>query len=293
MNYKTSNNIRTIIGIIVRGAAFFMFPAIFSSAFSGLKYICTQVGAGQMIELTTFLVTLIALIAFTTIFGRFFCGFFCAFGTYSDFLYTIATFVRKSFRKKFKIKKEIISLPKKLSNIFRYGKYVVLVVVLAMCVLQKTDDIARLSPWVPFSRLQSLMPLGTEGSIINVILLVLISIGMLFVPRFFCRFLCPLGAIFALLPHLPISVLTRDKSSCAKGCSLCEKNCPAELTLADKNSEERVNMGECFSCGKCVYKCPKQNASATINKAGIKGYILMIVKALILFALCYYLEIRG
>ena len=56
-------------------------------------------------------------------------------------------------------------------------------------------------------------------------LLVLILLGMAVQPRFFCQFLCPMGAVFALLPVLPFARLHRQSDGCIPGCNACKQQC--------------------------------------------------------------------
>ncbi len=288
MEYKRNKRIRFILSIVIRAIFFVLFPAIFSTAFSGIKYLCTCIAGQEAFEMNGFLITLIALVVFTIIFGRYFCGYGCVFGTYSDLLYHLALLVRGKIRKKKKKPQTTSLLSTRLGRIFSYGKYVVLLIVVLICLLSdQASKLGSYSPWTPFSRLHALqLP---EGCTFGILFLILISIGMLFIPRFFCRFLCPLGAIFSMLPILPISVVSRKKENCAKGCSLCQRNCPADLDLADEDNEVRSHMGECFHCAKCAYSCPKSNASAKTMPGGKAGFVWIIVKAALLFALCYYL----
>ena len=51
------------------------------------------------------------------------------------------------------------------------------------------------------------------GYIVGLVLLVLILVGMAFQERFFCRVLCPMGAVFSMLPVLPLFTLRRDVPS--------------------------------------------------------------------------------
>ncbi|SDB23773.1 4Fe-4S binding protein [Eubacterium oxidoreducens] len=289
MEIKKNKKIRLAISIIIRAVFFFLFPAIFSTAFSGIKYLCTTIISREPFEMNGFLITLIAILLFTIFFGRYFCGYGCVFGTYGDVLYQIASWVRTAFRKKMGKPKTLPKLSPTLGKIFSYGKYAVLLVVVLICLLSdKASQIGTISPWTPFSRLQALQA-PAKGSGLAIIFLILISIGMLLVPRFFCRFLCPLGAIFSLLPVLPFSVVTRKKEDCVRGCNLCERGCPADLQLADTQTEERQSMGECFNCSKCAYSCPKSNASAKTMPGGKIGFVWIIVKGAILFAICFYL----
>ena len=59
---------------------FLFLPSVFTAAFNGVKYIFTQIGQGEKIEMTAFVSALLLVCAFTIVFGRFFCGFACAFG---------------------------------------------------------------------------------------------------------------------------------------------------------------------------------------------------------------------
>ena len=90
--------------------------------------------------------------------------------------------------------------------------------------------------------------------------LVLILAGMVFCERFFCRFLCPMGAVFTMLPVLPFFSVRRQKANCAKGCTACQKSCPSDLELPEKGSWN--GNGDCFQCQKCLEICPKKNAES-------------------------------
>lgn len=79
---KIQKYIRMIILLIF----FTIMPSIYTTAFSGVKYIFTQIGNGQQVELTSFVTILIVLCLYTIVFGRFFCGFACAFGSLGDYL---------------------------------------------------------------------------------------------------------------------------------------------------------------------------------------------------------------
>ena len=63
---------------------FLFLPSAFTAAFAGVKYIFTQIGAGNPVEITAFVTVLLVLCGYTIVFGRFFCGFACAFGSLGD-----------------------------------------------------------------------------------------------------------------------------------------------------------------------------------------------------------------
>lgn len=279
---KSFNMIRRLINAAIRVFFFFLFPAIFSTVFSGVKYICSQFSTGQMLTINSFIITLICVLLFTMIFGRFFCGFACAFGSYGDLLYLISSSIQK------KIRKKVFHFPKSLRNVFRYGKFLVLIAVILLCFFGQAAIVSDFSPWIIFSQLIAYQ-LPREGSIYAIIILVLVSVGMLMEPRFFCRYLCPLGAIFSLLPIFPWSAVKRNREDCLKGCRMCAQTCPCSLEIPDVSNDENQKMGECFQCGNCVNWCPKDNAKAATMPGGVAGIIWQIVKAALFFGLCWWL----
>ena len=122
------------------------------------------------------------------------------------------------------------------------------------------------------------------------VILLIIALACIFCYRSFCRFLCPLGAIFSLMPVLPFSTIRRDRDACLKGCSLCTRSCPAAIELPDIHSEDVTNLsGECFQCGNCVYHCPKANCRGIVNPGDIQGLIWQCVRSALLILLCFYL----
>ena len=105
---------------------FLFLPSVFTAAFNGVKYIFTQLGQGEKIEMTAFVSALLLVCAFTIVFGRFFCGFACAFGSLGDAMHAIYGIICKKRKKKPRcIKPE---LAKKLVLI-KYG----ILLLIALC----------------------------------------------------------------------------------------------------------------------------------------------------------------
>ncbi len=266
---------------IIRILFFFAFPACFTSAFSGVKYLFTQLGAGESVAMTSFLSALIALCAYTVVFGRFFCGYACAFGSFGDLLHGIYIAVCKKRHRK------AIVFPSGLSRALSYLKYVVLAAIALLCFLGLYGKV-RFSPWEVFSTAIALHP-KLEGYFIGWILLILIMIGMTVKERFFCRFLCPMGAVFSFLPVLPLFALHRERASCGKGCRACGTVCPCEIGLPEHGSLEV--SGDCFQCGKCADLCPRENIGTDFF--GLKGTEVgfTVIRAAILAGICIRLGI--
>jgi polyferredoxin len=75
------------------------------------------------------------------------------------------------------------------------------------------------------------------------------------VPRGFCRYLCPHGAIMAILNRFSFIGLRRDPVKCSKGaCRLCVEVCPMDIRILDL-PWEKFSDPECIYCLKCVDAC--------------------------------------
>lgn len=242
--------VHTYVRAVIQLLFFILLPSAFTTAFSGVKYIFTQIGCGESIGMTSFLTVLIVLCIYTIVFGRFFCGYACAFGSLGDAIRAFYIWVCKKCKKK----------PYTLKESWRKGlsllKYGVLLAILLLCFTGAHEKTQGTSPWEVFSMLRA-GNIKINTYVIGAVLLLAIVIGMAVCERFFCKFLCPMGAIFALLPALPVTGLFREKTECLKGCSGCKKNCPADIDLPNQGSMEV--RGDCFQCGKCIDICPKQN----------------------------------
>lgn len=251
---KLNKKIHAYLRIGIQLLFFILFPSAFTAAFAGVKYLFTQLGMGNVMEWTSFTVILAALLVYTAVFGRFFCGYACAFGSLGDAVRGAYVAVCK------KLKKKPLKLKETWEKPLIWIKYVILFLIVLLCFAKKYGSTSGTSPWDVFSMLRAgNLHLGGYG--IGVVLLLLILVGMAVCERFFCRFLCPMGAVFSLLPVFPPFSMRRDTEKCIKGCSACHKICPVSCTLPEHDSWE-VN-GECIQCGKCMSHCPKKNAGFT------------------------------
>ena len=251
---------------------FLLTPSLFTGAFSGVKYIFTQIGLSQPLETVSFVKTLAVLCLLTMIFGRFFCGYVCAFGALGDGV----QFVSKKVQKK--LKKKLPGIPSGVKKWLSRLPFGILTAIILLCALGVYGSLSGYSPWDVFSMATSLnFRLG--GYVLGCVLLALILVGMAWEPRFFCRFLCPMGAVFRLLPIFPWAILRRDRSQCGKGCSACTKNCPVEVSLG-----EGGNAADCIRCEGCRGICPRGNISSGKKWMDAHVEIVTIIKAALYLA---------
>lgn len=259
---------------VIQAIYFFSMPSAFVAGFSGIKYLFRQMGEGAVLELNSFIVTLVILCVFTIFFGRFFCGYICAFGTLGDFLYWISGLVQK---KLFKRKKQI-RFPEKILPILQKIKYGIVVAIILLCVLNFYEKFSGTSPWDVFSML-ALGNFHINGYQIGFGIFLLIVIGMTMQERFFCQILCPMGAVFAMLPILPSASLQRKASACASKCHVCQSRCCVALQL----EENSTRSGECIRCGRCTDVCPKGNIHSFFGYLSGNEWWLVLVKAILFF----------
>lgn len=255
---------------------FLSMPGAFVAGFSGVKNLFSWIGTGQMLRWNSFIAVLVGLCVFTVVFGRFFCGYVCAFGSLGDFVYWLSGVIQT---KVFKRKKQL-RLPDSLTPWGQKLKYILLATIIVLCTLGSYDKLGGWNPWSVFSfflagrfRMNSYWP--------GFAILLLIVVGMAFKERFFCQFLCPMGALFALLPQLPFAMLQRDPASCLRGCQACRKQCPVNIKLEPNGFKN----GECIGCEKCAGICPKNNLTRWDRQLLRHEVVAVIVKAVLFFAM--------
>ena len=108
--------------------------------------------------------------------------------------------------------------------------------------------------------LSQLVYATTKMSPIRIGVTLFVIIASIFISRFFCRALCPLGAMYGLVAKFSIIKVAFDKNECIN-CGRCDSVCPVELDV-----RKEVGCSECLSCGDCINACP---TAALKRKAGL------------------------
>ncbi len=228
--------------------SFLLFPGLFLTVFNALKDVVTALISGTfaLSALSGSLVTLLAVLGVTALWGRFFCGYLCTFGAMQELL----AFAGK------KLLPGLKKVPEKADKALKYMKYGVLfAVVLFVWALQLPVD-STLSPWGVFGALLSgnLSVMADAVPTLGFGLLLAILILSLFVERAFCRYLCPLGALFTPLSAGRLFRIRRVETACT-GCQGCTRACAMGVTV---HEDSCVRSGECIDCMKCLAACHPQ-----------------------------------
>ena len=189
------------------------------------------------------------LILLGVLLGRFICGFLCPFGWIQELLHKIPT--KKLSTKRLKP--------------LTYLKYAVLLVMVFLLPAFLVNDVGMGDPFFckylcPQGVLEGAIPLSVANSGIRAalgtlftwklgILIAVIVLSVLFY-RPFCKWLCPLGAFYALLNKVSLFQMKVDKGKCVS-CGKCAKACKMDV-----NVTKTPNHTECIRCGMCVRACP-------------------------------------
>lgn len=242
---------------IIQIIFFFMLPALFIQIFLSFKEIILFVfhKQGNINTIMPSILLLSVVTALTAIVGRFFCGWLCAFGSFEDFLYRIPRISKKNSKRYLK----------GADKYLKWIKYIIfIVIVIFVWGLQLLTIPAGVNPWDLFGALSSDLSsvnLLTKGWLSAGIILLAIIIASIFVERFFCRYLCPLGAYFSVISRLRIFNVVKKRDKC-KGCNYCTQKCSMGIDLS---KADKVKSGECINCMECAEHCPKGNAHFELN----------------------------
>ncbi|MBW9150723.1 4Fe-4S binding protein [Clostridium estertheticum] len=180
------------------------------------------------------------------IFRRGFCGLICPFGALQEFFGIIG---KKIFHKRF-------IMPIAIDKPLRYLKYIVLVVTIYFAWKTAGLWMDPYDPWAAYGHLSAGYESLTTEYLVGTIVLVIILVGSLLYDRFFCKYLCPMGAVYGIVSKISPSKIVRDKDICIN-CNLCSKSCPMNIDVAEV---DKVISTECISCQVCVLTCPKVGA---------------------------------
>ena len=191
------------------------------------------------------------LILFGVLLGRLICGFLCPFGWIQQLLH--------------KIPGKKLRVPGKIDRPARYLKYGVLVVFVLALPAFLVDGFGLGAPyfckWIcPAGTLEGGIPLVLTNEILRgslgflfwwkIGLLALTILSSVLIYRPFCKYVCPLGAFYALFNRVSLFRIKVDKNKCVS-CGKCAKACKMNVDVT-----KTPNHTECIRCGMCIHACP-------------------------------------
>lgn len=191
------------------------------------------------------------LILLGVLLGRFICGFLCPFGWLQELLHKIPS--KKLSTKKLKP--------------LTYLKYIILLLSVVLLPALAVNDVGMGDPFFckyicPQGVLEGAIPLSLVNEGIRAalgtlfvqklfILLVVVALSILFY-RPFCKWICPLGAFYALLNKISLLEIKMDEQKCVS-CGKCAASCKMDVDV-----RKTPNHAECIRCGKCITACPAE-----------------------------------
>ena len=189
------------------------------------------------------------LILLGVLLGRFICGFLCPFGWLQELLHKIPS-------------PKLSTQKLKPLRYLKYGILLVMVILLPMVVV---NELGMGDPFFckyicPQGVLEGAIPLSLANSGIRsalghlftfkfTILVLFIVLSILFY-RPFCKWICPLGAIYSLFNRVSFLKIQVDHEKCV-GCQKCSRVCKMDVNVVDT-----PNHPECIRCGECMKACP-------------------------------------
>ncbi len=193
----------------------------------------------------------LSVVTISLVYGKSFCSYVCPIGFISEYIGEFGEKIKKKI-----FKKPLRKLPRILDYPLRSLKYLLLFF-FAWGIFSMTDEALELFLDSPYNKIADVKMWYffaeiTQFSLIVITILFLLSIV---IRNFWCRYLCPYGALLGIASLLSLNKIKREKSTCID-CKLCTKACPSSIQVHKVNY---VISDECTSCMSCVSACPVEN----------------------------------
>jgi polyferredoxin len=218
---------------------------------------------------------LIAFLAMSWIFRKSFCGWLCPVGTISECLWRLG---RRTFGRNFR-------LPRSVDIALRSLKYLLLGLFLYAVASMSIPAIRAFleGPYGVVDDVKMLnffRYLGVAGGAV----LAVLAISSVFVQNFWCRYLCPYGALMGLAALASPLRIRRNPDACID-CARCAQACPSALPV-DRLST--IRSAECTGCMQCVAECPAAGALflAAPRKKAVPAWAVAAGVAALFLGIC-------
>jgi polyferredoxin len=210
------------------------------------------------------LIILLMVVATAILLKRGFCSWVCPFGLLTEYLNRLHRFI---FRKE-------VRVPRWLDYPLRSLKYLLLAFFLWAIVLKMNAVALEYFIYSPYNMVADIKMLHFFTNISTFtlwVLIILVGLSIL-IRNFWCRYLCPYGALLGVLSFLSLFKIHRNDKTCTQ-CQKCTRTCPVDIKVHKTLS---VISDECHACLKCVAVCPEKDTlylSATNRRAILKPWV--------------------
>jgi len=240
--------------------------------YGGLESLYSLVTEGSFVSkiyLGTFALFLITVVL-AIVLRRGFCGWICPFGGIQELFGLLG---KKIFGKQ-------LMMPGSADRPLRYLKYGVLVLTAGAAWITGSLWMSPYDPWAAYAHLGEGIPALLIEYRVGFIILIVSVAGSLLYDRFFCKYLCPMGAFLGILSKLSPHRIVRNRDVCID-CGLCGKVCPVNIPV---DQLDRATTAECIECQLCTVSCPKEGALE--NRMG-KRIVRPLVVGIIVLAVYF------
>jgi len=186
------------------------------------------------------LALMLSLIGLVVITKKSFCGWACPIGFLGELSAKLSGLIWKKRP----------SVPGKANFWLKLLRYAVLII--SLYFTYRTGELI-LRGYDPFYLIFSGFGHGSLG-LISLIVLIATIIGALIIPMFFCRYLCPLGAVFDPFSRIGIIKIARNEATCTM-CGNCSVACPHDIPV---ETLKAVRHRDCTNCLECLEACPEK-----------------------------------
>ena len=190
---------------------------------------------------------LMAFLAISLLMKKAFCSWLCPIGTVSENLWKLG---RKIFKKSLRV-------PRWVDIPLRSLKYLLLGFFGFFIAVMSAEQIAGFmqSPYAMVADVKMLNFFRFMGETAALVLLALVVLSVV-IENFWCRYLCPYGALMGMVSLLSPVKIRRDAEACID-CGKCSKACPSHLPV---DQLVQIRSVECTACMECVASCPAEHA---------------------------------
>jgi polyferredoxin len=224
------------------------------------------------------LVIFVAVLGVSLVLKKGFCGWICPIGTVSQYIWMAG---EKIFGRNFKITGFTDISLRSLKYVL-LGLFILFIGVMPVwsMTLFFIGDYYKLVD-------VRMMKFFTEMTSLTMWVLIALGILSLLYKNFWCRYLCPYGALAGLLSRFSPFKIRRNEEKCMH-CHACTTHCPTQI---DVESKTVVKSAECFGCLTCVSRCPAEGALEGVASTGKRTKIIKPWLFPVLLVVLFYLVI--